>query len=133
MKMNHLALVVGILAIGISSAASAQNLEVITIQSKRALTTKVVGLEAAPPAGMPMMEISLSYDLSTAGFDLATPAGAQAFEKRVRDVADAVCKEIGRQYPQSKPGDEECARNAVHRAMVQAHKLEKAAAQKHSG
>lgn len=111
--------------------------DVSTVQDATALnariTTKIIGLEASPPGGTPMEEISLSHQLSTAGFDLATPAGVQAFEQRIRDVADAVCKEIGHQYPQSQPDDKECARDAVRRAMVQARKLEKAAAQKHPG
>ncbi|HUL46926.1 MAG TPA: UrcA family protein [Steroidobacteraceae bacterium] len=104
----------------------------VTVMSSRMTTSQTLEMPGPPSGGMPMMKISLSYNLSTAGFDLATPSGAQAFEKRIGEVAHAVCKEIGRQYPKSIPGDEECARDAAHRAMVQAHKLEKAAAQ-HSG
>lgn len=104
----------------------------VVVTSSRTVTSETLQMPG-PPGGWPMMKVSLSYNLSAAGFDLATPSGTQAFEKRIHEVADAVCKEIGRQYPKSMPGDEECARAAVQRAMVQAHKLEKAAAQKHSG
>ena len=40
-------------------------------------------------------------------------------EKRVREAADAACKEISRSHPDAQPNDAECARKATDGAMVQ--------------
>lgn len=128
--MRTLTLIAALAPCAFIGSVMAQTTPEVVVTSSRMVTSETLQMPG-PPGGWPMMKVSLSYNLSTAGFDLATPSGAQAFEKRIREVADAVCKEIGRQYPKSMPGDEGCARAAVQRAMVQAHKLEKAAA--HSG
>jgi UrcA family protein len=137
MKTNIFALLVGILATGIGSMASAQNPEVIIVTTKPVPTTKLVNKPMGGVEGTPIVDISLSYGVSTAGLDLATASGAKALEQRIRDAADAVCKEIGRQYPHSWPSDKECAQAAADRGMVKARELiqaaEKAAGQKHSG
>ena len=85
-----------------------------------------------------IMEISLSYFVSTAGLDLATDAGAQALEQRMRGAADAVCKEIGHQYTRLWPNDQKCAEAAMDQAKPKARELirsaqEKAASKKPSG
>jgi len=129
MKTKHLAVVLALLATGISSIASSDTTEGVTITAKALPTIKYKENH--------VIEISLSYVVSTSGLDLATDSGAQALEQRMHNAADAVCKEIGRQYPKSWPSDKECAKAAVDRAMPKALELidsaKKAASQKSSG
>ncbi|MGO8831144.1 MAG: UrcA family protein [Steroidobacteraceae bacterium] len=75
----------------------------------------------------PVNEVTLSYAISAAGLDLTTDAGKADLEKRVRDAAMDVCKEIGRQYPDSTPDDAACAKAAASKAMVKVRKLVTAA------
>jgi UrcA family protein len=115
--------VAGALAASVlGGAAMAQALPDVTVQGSRAVKAEV---DHTDPW---ILKVSLSYDVSTAGLDLATPAGAKEFEKRVNDAALAVCKELGKQYPNSWPNDEGCAKAATHEAMGKVHKLEAAAA-----
>jgi len=128
MKTKHLALLLAILATGISSIASSDSPEGITITAKALPTVKSKENH--------VIEISLSYVVSASDLDLATDSGAQALEQRMHNAADAVCKEIGRQYPNSWPSDKACAKAAVDRAMPKALELidsaKKAASQKSS-
>jgi len=64
--------------------AIAQNVEEVSVQAKRGLTTKVVGRTSS---GLPLVDISLSHDASAAGLDLASNAGAAELERRVNDAA----------------------------------------------
>ena len=129
MKTKHLALVLALLATGISSIASSDSTEGITITSKALPTIKYKENH--------IVEISLSYVVSTSDLDLATDSGAQALQQRMQNAADTVCKEIGREYPKSWPNDKECAKAAVDRAMPKALALidaaKKAAGHKPSG
>jgi len=117
-------------AIGVSAAAVvstgavAQTLGEVTVQATRNVSTKLVG---STSSGIPIKEVSLSYGVSTAGLDLATVAGAEELDKRINDAALAACKEVGRQYPKSTPGDAECTEAAAKKAMVTAHELVHAA------
>ena len=129
MKTNRVALVLAILATGITSIASSDTTEGITITSKAVPTITYKENH--------VIEISLSYVVSTSDLDLATDSGAQALEQRMHYAADAVCKEIGQQYPKSWPNDKECAKAAVDRAMPKALELidsaKKATSHKPSG
>ena len=127
MKAN-VGVVVGIVAFAlVGSIATAQNIEEITVQGTRIMSTKTVGRTAS---GVPIVDVSLSYGVSIAGLDLASHVGAAELEKRIHDAALAACKEIGRQYPDSTPSDADCAKAAADKAMVRAHELEAAAAKK---
>jgi len=77
----------------------------------------------------------LAKPINRRGLNLATHSGAQALEQRIRAAADAVCKEIGREHPDSTPSDKECAKAAADRGMVKARELILAAeaAQKKTG
>jgi len=112
MKTKHLALIAALLAAGVSSIASSDSTEGITITSKALPTIKYKENY--------IVEISLSYVVSTSDLDLTTDSGVQALEQRMHNAADVVCKEIGRQYPKSWPNDKECAKAAVDRAMPKA-------------
>jgi hypothetical protein len=39
-------------------------------------------------------------------------------EKRVKDVAETACKELGNRYPNGTPSEAECAKAAADKAMV---------------
>jgi UrcA family protein len=90
------------------------------------MSTKWVGTSS----GIPILDVSLSYGVSTAGLDLATKSGATALETRVKDAAAAACKEIGQKYPDATPNEAECAKSATAKAMVKVHELVAAAAEK---
>ena len=102
-----------------SSIAVAQNLEEVTVQGTRIINTQ----EVRAPLTVPVNEVSLSYGVSTAGLDLASKAGMMEAEKRVKDVADAACRELGKLYPKSSPNDAECAKAAAQEAMVKLRQL----------
>ena len=86
----------------------------ITVETSRQL---------AITQGMDSTKVSLTHPVSAKGLDLTTAAGASELEMRVKDTAEAVCKEIGRLYPDSRPTAEECAKNASGRAMHRVHEL----------
>jgi UrcA family protein len=101
----------------------AQNMEEITVQGTRSLKTEVVDRTHT----IPIVDVSLGYGVSTAGLDLATTTGVAELDKRVHDAAMAACKEIGRQYPDSTPTDEVCAKRAADKAMVKVREAAAAA------
>jgi UrcA family protein len=104
----------------VSRIAIAQNVEEVTVQGKRDLTTEVVGRTSS---GIPLVNISLSDSASAAGLDLASSAGAAELARRVNAAARAACREIGRRYPDAEPGDAQCTEAAANEAMVKARKL----------
>lgn len=127
MKTN-LGVIVGIVASAlIGSIAVAQNIEEVTVQATRMLSTKTAGRTAS---GVPIVDVSLAYGVSTTGLDLASHVGAMELEKRVHDAAMAACKEISKQYPDATPSEADCAKAAAEKAMVRVHELEAAAAKK---
>jgi UrcA family protein len=101
----------------------AQNMEEITVQGTRSLKTEVVDRTHT----IPIVDVSLGYGVSTAGLDLATTTGVAELDKRVHEAAMAACKEIGRQYPDSTPTDEVCAKRAADKAMVKVREAAAAA------
>jgi len=109
----------------LSTSALAQTPE-ISVEAMRTTKTTI----GHTSSGIPIENVALSYGVSTQGLDLSTDSGKQALEKRVSDAATAACKELGRQYPGSKPSDSECAKLATDKAMAQIQKVETAAAKK---
>jgi UrcA family protein len=112
----------------ISSLAFGQNLEEIKIEATRNMDVKADTFN--PPGGFRVEDISLSYAVSTAGLNLASPADVTQLEKRVRDAALTACKEIGKQYPDSMPNDADCAKAASDKAMAKVTELAAAARKK---
>ena len=104
----------------VSGIAVAQDVERVTVQATRMMTTNTAGRTSI---GVPIVDVSLSYGVSVAGLDLASGKGAAELEKRIHDAARAACKEIGRQYPEATPSDTECAKVAADKAMVKAREL----------
>jgi UrcA family protein len=107
--------------------SAAQNLDEITVQGTRVMSTKRVGRTAS---GVPIKDISLSYGVSFADLDLASHAGALELEKRVHGAAKAACNELGKQFPDSTPSADECTKLAVNKAMPAVQELEAAAGNK---
>jgi UrcA family protein len=128
MKTNPVGVIVATVASAlIGGIAIAQNTEEVTVQGTRAVSAKTVGRTAS---GVPIVDVSLAYGVSTAGLDLASHVGATELEKRVHDAAMAACKEISKQYPDATPSEADCAKAAADKAMVRVHELEAAAAKK---
>jgi UrcA family protein len=105
-----------------SGIVFAEDREEVRVQATRLLSTKtkIVGQTSS---GVPVVDMSLSYGVSTAGLDLASSAGAAELTRRVKDAAHAACREISRQYPEIASGDAECARSTADKAMVQVQQL----------
>ncbi len=104
----------------LSATAVAQPLEEVTVQAKRILSTKVVERTSS---GIPLVDITVSYGVSTAGLDLTSHTGFEEMQKRVNAAARAACEEISHQYPDASPDDATCAKRAAAKAMTQVHKL----------
>lgn len=97
------------------AVAQEQNLGEVTVQGTRMITTTVVGKTAS---GVRINDVSLSYGVAIKGLDLASHAGFLEAEKRVKDVADAACKELAKRYPDGTPSEQECAKASADKAMV---------------
>ena len=111
----------------IGPIAAAQNVEEVTVQGTRVMTTEAAGRTST---GIPLVDVSLSYGVSVADLDLASQYGPIALEKRVRDAATAACEELGRKYSDATPNDADCIKVAMNEAMVRVRELEAAAAKK---
>jgi UrcA family protein len=102
---------------------------VATIVGDMAVADDVVGItvetsrQLAITQGIDSTKVSLSHPVSAKGLDLTTATGASELEMRVKDAAEAVCKEIGKLYPDSRPTAEECAKNASGKAMHRVHEM----------
>lgn len=96
-----------------SSLVYAQPLEEITVEATRMVDAKPV---------------SRSSIVNVKDLDLTSNVGLQELGKRIEHAAMAACKELGRQYPKSTPGDDECADSAAQKALDQFHERVNAAA-----
>jgi UrcA family protein len=108
------------------SAAVAQQMPEVAVVGSRTMVNVKTEHSSLSPA--PLYEtFALTYGVSTKDLDLASSTGAVELEKRVNETALEVCKEIGRQYPQSAPDDATCAKLAAKKAMVKVRELVAAA------
>jgi UrcA family protein len=111
---------IGLLAVtSLSTLVLAEDMGEVQVQASR-VVSKTVGTTAS---GVPIVDISLSYGVSAKDLDLTSHAGFMAMQKRINDAAQAACKELGRQYPDSTPSDTDCAKNAAAKAMVKVNAL----------
>jgi UrcA family protein len=118
---------IGLLAItSVGTLVVAEDMGEVTVQASR-VVTKTVGKTSS---GIPIVDVSLSYGVNAKDLDLSSHAGFMEMQKRVNDAAQAACKELSRQYPQSSPDDMECAKTAAAKAMVKVNELAAAAAKK---
>jgi UrcA family protein len=98
----------------------------VIVETHREVTTNV----GKSTSGVPIVDVSMGYTVTSKGLDIGTPIGARAFEARVRDAATAACQELGQRYPNSSTSDAECVKQATDKAMVNVRQLEDAAAAK---
>lgn len=115
----------GALLVGGVGAVQAQELEEVVVEAHHAVTSKQVGRTSS---GIPVVEMSVSYRVSTEGLDLSKQVGLEQMEKRVKDAVLSACKDISREWPFAAPTDEECARDAAHKPLEKVHELAHAAA-----
>jgi UrcA family protein len=95
--------------------AIAQDMAEITVQGTRLVATRNVGRAAS---GMPVNAVSISYNVSFKDVDLASRTGFMEAERRVRELADTACKEIGKLHPGTITTVTECSKAATDKAMV---------------
>ncbi len=89
---------IGLLAVSsVSTLVVADDMGEVTVQASR-VVSKTVGKTAS---GIPIVDVSLSYGVSAKDLDLSSHAGFVEMQKRVNDAAQAACKELSRQYPDS--------------------------------
>jgi len=93
------------------------------------VTVEVPRVVSADPTrpGTPY-EVILRGHVSYADLDLAKTADGAVLEQRIKDKALAICGQIGKEYPASRPSTADCAKLAADHAMVQAKKVIAAAA-----
>jgi UrcA family protein len=103
------------------ASAYGQAMEVVTVEAVREI---VVGKSAI---GAPIKELSIRSRVSYADLDLATPAGVQALEKRVRDTAVSTCKEIKIDVPAEGSSVDKCIKEALEGATPQINSAVEAA------
>ena len=119
-----------------ASAALAQKVVEAPAAALDEITVSASRLNAKPQvstAGWPrsaVKQVTLSYDVSLAGVDLDSHSAVAGMEKVISDTALDICKELGRQYPNSTPDDAACAKAATAKATKQLHDLVTAAAKK---
>lgn len=107
------------LACGLATAtlycagAIGQQIEGVDVEASRIVKERV----GTSSVNAPINAISLSYRVSYADLDLATKEGATALKSRVEEAALAACKQISKLYPDAKPDDSSCAKQAVDDAM----------------
>src|SRR5215469_149080 len=120
MSTRLIKIAVGLLAgVSVNAVVIAQDIGEVVVQAQR-VVKKTIGHTAT---GVPIEDISLSYGVSTKGLDLNSSAGAAELQKRVATAAQAACKELARQYPNSQTTDAECVKGATDRAMVKVNQM----------
>lgn len=109
----------------VSSAAFAAEPEPeqqVTIRAERP-AAKVVGHTSS---GAPISEYQITYHVTFADLDVATPVGANALKARVRTAAYSLCKDLDKLYPVAEQ-DNTCEKKAEDGAMSQVNAVIKVA------
>ena len=122
-RITILGLIGGGLALAAGFAGS-QTLKEISVEAGRA--TKVVGHTSS---GIPIEEVTLTRHVFYGDLDLRTHSGAVELERRVRETAQAACKQLDELYPLTTSESPACAEQAAKGAMEQVHALIAAAEQ----
>ena len=104
--------------------AIAQQTQEVQVQATRAVNAKSIGRNMY---GVPILDLSLAYNVSLKDLDLSRSAGVQEAERRVKAAAREACKAVGHQYPAGTPKESDCAKAASDEAMVKVHRLAAAA------
>lgn len=120
-RITILGLIGGGLALAAGFAGS-QTLKEISVEAGRA--TKVVGHTSS---GIPIEEVTLTRHVFYGDLDLRTHSGAVELERRVRETAQAACKQLDELYPLTTSESPACTAQAVKGAMEEVHALVAAA------
>ncbi|MDE2305142.1 MAG: UrcA family protein [Gammaproteobacteria bacterium] len=112
-------LAAGLLLGGIAAVQS-QELEEVVVEAHHMVTSKQVGRTSS---GIPIVEMSVSYRVSTEGLDLSKHADMQRMEKRIKDAARSACKDIAREWPFESHDEAQCAGEAAHKPLEQVHAM----------
>ena len=83
----------------------------------------LVTTDRDPRTGIENQKLQLSQNISYADLNLATPAGQDELEARVRDAANTVCERLGQADPDTTAGARQqdqtnCVNSAVDDAMT---------------
>jgi UrcA family protein len=81
-------------------------------------SSRASGLVRGSLPGAPVEVISISQRVSYADLNLASTAGAQAMETRVRNTARTLCEKLDQKYPLSGVEVETCVRSTVSKGMA---------------
>jgi UrcA family protein len=114
--MRLLILTVGAL-VGVtmaSESAIAQPTEEITVSAPRIVQRNV----GRGPTGIPIREVSISYELTYADLDLTKTAGVSELDRRIHIMAKQACNALDNLNPLSAK-DPDCVRNAINSAADQ--------------
>ena len=106
------------IAVFSTAAVADQKLEQVRVEATRIVTTEA----GRSYSGVPIRNISLSYEVSLDDLDLATTAGMAAAETRINTAAMEACKEIGGKAPNATPADAQCAKEAARAPLAKLHK-----------
>ena len=114
-RAREVALILAASLLASNAAFSAEPTEgQVTIRAERP-TAKVVGHTIS---GVPVQQYEITYRLTFADLDLATPVGANALKARVYKAADSLCKDLDKLYPMTEL-DPSCVQKAQDGAMSQ--------------
>jgi UrcA family protein len=100
-----------------AGSTHSQQLEEILVTGVRIATE--TQLRNDPGSVVTLTKVSVSYGVSYEDLNLATPEGAAQLKARVRQAAEAACRELDRQYPLTNPKGARCVEPAVDEAMPQ--------------
>lgn len=102
--------------------------------SQETQTPVVVTIDHDLRTGIANQELQLSQNISYADLNLASPAGRDALETRVRDAANSVCERLSQAdrdpaaSASARQEDEtNCVNNAIDDAMTQVRRAQAAA------
>jgi UrcA family protein len=94
------------------------------VREVRVEASKVVTITEHSRTGIQNETVELSRKISFADLDLLTSDGVARLEKRVRETADAVCRQLGQLYPAGASNERAdqaaCVKAAVDGGLSQA-------------
>ena len=116
-KVVTLSLVALLVAVTAGAFAADKPISVIRVESSRIVETTA----GQTGAGVPIKNVSLSYEVSLEDLDLATATGLAAAEKRIQNAATQACEELAKKYPESTPESAQCVPRAIRKPMAALH------------
>ena len=97
------------------AALAAEPLPTITIGAG-VMAKAVVGTTTI---GAPMEEVTITHRVSYSDLDLTTQTGAAELKARVKETANAACKQLDELYPLEEKNARECTSTAIAQASPQ--------------